>query len=340
MSQSKWKIVHASVVGTSHLERGTECQDRYAYKVFNSPNDVGGEVLVAVLSDGAGSSDCSQFGAEMACSLFIKEIERQISENGSLENVNKEFGLLWLDYFRQQIADFAEEQGRQVRDYACTFLAAVVCETGAVFYQVGDGGIVCSPTGEAESYYFGITPAAKVYANATDFITEEKAGERLLFESTEETIEDLVMFTDGIQPVAVNFQNQTPHEPFLMPMLAPIRKAEFVGEDINGKLEAFLNSPRVNEKTDDDKTLFLASRFAPTIKEQPEILADPVGEENETVVPSSVATTINDEQIDSGEKEEAKSEIVDPEKVDDDLNTEQNKIETFEEEIQFNSVNQ
>lgn len=338
MSQSKWKIVHASVVGTSHLEKGTECQDRYAYKVINSPSN--GEVLVAVLSDGAGSSDCSQFGAEMACSLFIKEIEKQISENGSLENVNKEFGLLWLDYFRQQIADFAEEQGRQVRDYACTFLAAVVCETGAIFYQVGDGGIVCSPTGETESYYFGITPATKVYANATDFITEEKVGERLLFESTEEMIEDLVMFTDGIQSIAANFQNQTPHEPFLMPMLAPIRKTETIGEDLNGKLEDFLNSSKVNEKTDDDKTLFLASRFAPIFEKQPKILADPAVEKKPTVVPSIVTTTINEEQIDSGEKEEIKHEVFSSDKVDDASNTEQNKTETSEQEMQLNSVNQ
>jgi hypothetical protein len=46
-----------------------------------------------------------------------------------------------------------------------------------------------------------------------------------------------------------------------MPMMAPLRS----GNPLNGlneKLEKFLSSPKINEKTDDDKTLILASRRA------------------------------------------------------------------------------
>lgn len=42
MNQSTWKISNASVIGTSHIERGTECQDRHDFKIINTDY---GEVL-------------------------------------------------------------------------------------------------------------------------------------------------------------------------------------------------------------------------------------------------------------------------------------------------------
>ena len=256
MTTSNWNIAHASVRGTSHVEKGTECQDRFDYRLLDTAK---GETLVVVLSDGAGSSQYSQIGAEHACSLFIREIEDKLSDIEGFDNLNKEFGRLWLDYFRQKIADYAEEEEKNTRDYACTFLAAVVWQEGAVFYQVGDGGIIYSTTGEAESYCFGIPPPVKEYANATDFITEKNAGKKLLYEFVREPIKDLVIFTDGIERIAINIQAEMPHEPFLIPMLTPLHAAVKDGITLNEKLAAFLDSPRINEKTDDDKTLFLAS---------------------------------------------------------------------------------
>jgi hypothetical protein len=42
-------------------------------------------------------------------------------------------------------------------------------------------------------------------------------------------------------------------------MFQVLRKVE-IGENLNSSLEKFLSSERVNEKTDDDRTLLLASR--------------------------------------------------------------------------------
>jgi hypothetical protein len=41
-------------------------------------------------------------------------------------------------------------------------------------------------------------------------------------------------------------------------MIAPLRNG--ASNDLNEKLEKFLASPKINEKTDDDKTIILASR--------------------------------------------------------------------------------
>lgn len=260
MRTSKWKIAHASVIGTAHIARDSECQDRYDFRVLETTE---GEVLVAALADGAGSSERSQIGAELACSLFVEQVSIHFESEGKLENLTENFGILWLDYFRQNIGERAAEEEKPLREFACTFLAAVVGENGAVFYQVGDGAIVCSMNGDSESYFFGVIPTKKTYANATDFITDENAAKRLLYDFVEEPIQDLAIFTDGIQAVAVNYQSDMPHEPFLKPMLAPLRKAVTVDGDLNENLSKYLDSPKINDKTDDDKTLFLASRHVP-----------------------------------------------------------------------------
>ena len=260
MNSSVWKIAHASVTGTSHLARGTECQDRFDSQVLET---LEGKVMVVVLADGAGSSELSQVGAELACRLFIQQIAVHFESEGKLTDLNRNFGVLWLEYFRQKIGEQAAEEDKLVRKYACTFLAAVIGESGAVFYQVGDGAIVCSLSGEAESYFFPIAPAKKIYANATNFITNESAEKYLVYDYIPEAIEDLAMFTDGVESFAVNFQTEMPHEPFLRPMLAPLRKADQTNTNINDNLAEFLDSPRINDKTDDDKTLFLASRHVP-----------------------------------------------------------------------------
>ena len=96
----------------------------------------------------------------------------------------------------------------------------------------------------------------------TDFLTDETARERLRFNFVEERIEDLILFSDGVAPVAVNYQTNAPHEPFLAPMIAPLRSGSSAN-GLNEKLEKFLSSPKINEKTDDDKTIILASRHKP-----------------------------------------------------------------------------
>lgn len=259
IAESQWKIAYASVIGTSHIEKGTECQDRFEYKSLDTPR---GETLVVVLSDGAGRSEFSQIGAELACNFFISEIEKLLSDEEGFDNLNRNFAIDWLYCFRQKITEYAEEEEKNVKDFACTFLAGIIWDDGAVFYQVGDGGIIYSPTGESDSFCFGILPATKEYANATDFITEKSAEKRLLCELVQEPIKELAMFTDGIERLATNISAGLPHEPFLIPMMTPLREVNYDSEILNEKLATFFNSPRINEKTDDDKTLFLASRIS------------------------------------------------------------------------------
>ncbi len=253
-----WRVAHASAIGLAHINQNTECQDRFACTTVTTETE--GEVLIAVVADGAGSTTDGQIGAQIACEIFTKEVADFLSaKDASVKSLTADFGRLWISYFQRKIAEISQKDKKELRDYASTFVGAVIGAHYAVFYQVGDGGIVFSASGDVESYRFAIAPVEAEYVNVTDFVTDETAAERLRFELVEEKIEDLILFSDGIYPVAVDYQKSAPHEPFLMPMIAPLRNAAALN-GLNEKLENFLSSPKINEKTDDDKTIILASR--------------------------------------------------------------------------------
>lgn len=257
MNAGVWRVSHASAIGQAHLNQNTECQDRFRCRAVETGE---GEVLIAAIADGAGSTTSGGRGAEIACETFVESVTDFLNaKDASVKSLNEEFGYGWLGFARRKISEAAQADEKTVRDYAATFLGAVVGARSAAFYQIGDGGIVFSSAAEAPNYRFAVAPAETLYVNMTDFITDETAAQRLRFSFIEEAIEDLILFSDGIFPVAVDFQTNEPHAPFLAPMLAPLRNGAD-GDNLNGKLHAFLASPKINEKTDDDKTIILASR--------------------------------------------------------------------------------
>jgi serine/threonine protein phosphatase PrpC len=256
MSLGKWRVAQASVIGQSHLNQNTVCQDRLLTRIVESETD--GEILIAVVADGAGSTTDGQRGAEIACEFFVNQVV-EFAKQASVKSLNEDFGRRWIGFYQQQIAAIAQVEKKELREYATTLVGAVVSRDCAVFYQVGDGGAVFSTCGKLESYRFSIAPVETEYVNMTEFLTDEAAANSLRFVLVEEAIEDLILFSDGIFAVAVNYQTGKPHEPFLMPMIAPLRNGN-APNDLNKKLENFLASPKLNEKTDDDKTIILASR--------------------------------------------------------------------------------
>ncbi|HNQ14115.1 MAG TPA: PP2C family serine/threonine-protein phosphatase [Pyrinomonadaceae bacterium] len=253
-----WRFAYASVTGSAHQNQSTECQDRFLCESVATPS---GDVLIAVVADGAGSTTAGQHGAEAACSLFRDTVVDFLNtKNASVRSLNLEFGKLWVGFLRNRIAGLASESGKEIREYASTVIGTVVGDDVAAFFQVGDGGAVYSLTGEVESFEFAIPPQDSEYVNVTEFVTDDFAEGAVRFALIDARIEDVVLFSDGIYAVAVDYQSNRPHEPFLKPMIAPLRNPNGTPERLNEKLEAFLSSPKLNEKTDDDKTIILASR--------------------------------------------------------------------------------
>lgn len=216
---------------------------------------------MAVAADGAGSASRAEEGAQLTCESFIKTMAPLLSIDDGVENVTQAVASAWLNDFQQDIAQRADLTGSHVRDFACTFLAAIVGPAAAVFLQIGDGAIVVSPCDEPEEFSWIFWPKKGEYENQTTFVTDVSAEGRLNYELVRTRIDEVALFTDGLQRLALHMVDQSVHAPFFRPIFSALRATPAgASETTSSQLVTFLDSDRVNERTDDDKTLIVATR--------------------------------------------------------------------------------
>ncbi|HEY4587585.1 MAG TPA: PP2C family serine/threonine-protein phosphatase [Thermoanaerobaculia bacterium] len=258
MSLPEWRLAAASALGTAHVDLGLPCQDAHRCSVQRT---AGGEpVLIAVVCDGAGSAARADAGAQLASRMIHDEIAAALGAAGfGVRDITQAWIEECLGRFQAAVAARAEAEECQPRDFACTLLAAAVGPDCAAFCQIGDGVIVIGE--EEDTYRWIFWPERGEYENVTFFATEPEAADHLQFELLERRIDEVALLSDGLQRLALHYQTRTAHAAFFKPMLAALRAApEDALESLSDQLAAYLSSPAVNERTDDDKTLILASR--------------------------------------------------------------------------------
>jgi len=153
---------------------------------------------------------------------------------------------------REAVLAEAERLGVSGRELACTALLAVIGPSVAAFAQIGDGAMV---VGDRVIFW----PEPAEYANATDFLTDDDWAAKLHFAMTDAPVTEVAVLTDGLQRLALDFQGKAPHAAFFRPLFDALRSATDV-EALVEPFRDFLDSPRVNARTDDDKTLVIAVR--------------------------------------------------------------------------------
>lgn len=253
MTPAGWKVVSASVRGTSHAASGAPCQDSHAIlRVHTS----GGDHLIVVCADGAGSAKHAEIGATTACAAVATAVAIFLRSGSSLSNADDDQVKAWCREGRKAVRRAAAECGATVRDLACTLVAAVVGAEGAVFFQIGDGAVV-GVIGQCCGVVFW--PQGGEYAGTTYFLTDDEWEKNLLIRSVACAVDELALFTDGLERLILRFAEQVAHVPFLAPMWAVLRRSGD-GSELSPSLESFLESAAVVERTDDDKTLILATR--------------------------------------------------------------------------------
>jgi hypothetical protein len=97
------------------------------------------------------------------------------------------------------------------------------------------------------------------YASTTYFITDD-VGVKCSIKRVSEPINSIVMFTDGLERLALDFSSHEAHQGFFDGVMNPVSKSSAVGKDIilSNQLLSFLSSEGVCSRTDDDKTLVVA----------------------------------------------------------------------------------
>lgn len=214
------------------------------------------DILVAVICDGMGSAKFGAQGAAITCRVISESARAYFANTADLPS--EEDVWAWVDDARERITRAALARSSERREFSCTLVAVLATTTDTVLLHIGDGAPVVQRNGEwiAPSW-----PAHGEYASQTYFVTDDPAPQ-LKVTPLGEPVEAIAAFSDGIERLVLDFSNRTAPPAFFDGMIKPLLGSQSVGRDqkLCLSLKRYLNGERINERTDDDKSLILALR--------------------------------------------------------------------------------
>jgi len=258
---SRWNVAAAATVGERHIADGRPCEDAWAvrhYQVQGTP------WLILAVSDGAGTAGRAQAGSACAVAAFADSAVRSLKANPVM---TAEVLLDCLGAARVALAVEAGLAGASIRDFACTLLGAVIGPGVAAFVQVGDGAIVIAGD-EPGSWAWMFEPQKGEYANETCFLSNEDAIAGASIAVFADVPAEIAIFSDGLENLLIRNQPER-HvvAAFFDQMFPPVRRADAAGidADLCDHLARYLASPQIAARSDDDRTLILATSLRETI---------------------------------------------------------------------------
>ncbi|MBC7555235.1 MAG: protein phosphatase 2C domain-containing protein [Taibaiella sp.] len=251
-----WKAIGNSVIGTSHLARGATCEDAIQFRVL--PDSHGGDVLICCVSDGAGSATHAAYAAQYCTKYAVEALDALVARQAVIaESDIYEI----VENIYEHLAGEAKANETELNEYSCTLLGCCITGSKAVFFQIGDGAIVRI---DSSGFYSPVWwPDNGEYQNSTSFLVDDMAFSNLNISIIEDSINEVAIFTDGLQMLALNMEPRQAHQPFFTGMFKYLRLADDVDKVsiLQRKAAEYLDSTTINSRTDDDKTLFLATRL-------------------------------------------------------------------------------
>lgn len=244
-----WRWASASVIGTSHIQKGDRLQDAHAVSELRNG------WIFAVVSDGAGSAKFGAFGAWLICRFLSVRFREWIHENPELptdEDLSD-----WIDELRDRISAIATRRGTVPRQFAATLAAIVVTPDEAVTLHIGDSAIVGRKGGGWDMLCW---PENGEYASSTYFVTDDPEPRLNIIRHPREH-DAFALFSDGVGDLALSHLERAAHTRFFDPMIRPVDVASGEGRlvELSAKLATYLAGRSVCVRSDDDKTLILIS---------------------------------------------------------------------------------
>jgi hypothetical protein len=128
----------------------------------------------------------------------------------------------WIEDTRAALEQETQPRACSVRDLACTLLVAIIGEGQAAFAQIGDGAVVIDNGSSYEPVFW---PQSGEYANVTFFLTDESAPSMFLFSRVERRVDEVALFTGGLQLLALDYGKRTAHAPFFATVFRQLRNS-------------------------------------------------------------------------------------------------------------------
>ncbi|MGA7932663.1 MAG: PP2C family serine/threonine-protein phosphatase [Kovacikia sp.] len=254
-----WKTIVRSVIGTSHLQQQLPCQDFGGDLIL-------GDVLIGAVADGAGSAAHSDIGAKLAVRIVLEYLtlteawlqKRQQSwrslPHPPAQDLTKKLFTKIVTKVNLGLRKQAESSGYSVDDLACTLLIFLATPHWVAAMQIGDGFIVVRS--KRKDYQLLFQPDKGEYANQTTFVTSASALAEMQICILPSHPTFICASTDALERVAIRMSDWTAFSPFFKPFEEYLVETPHPEKD-DEYLISFLESDRLNSRTDDDKTLLL-----------------------------------------------------------------------------------
>lgn len=250
----KWCYATASVIGSSHIRTGTRLQDAKYCFVTSCADD--SHVLFAVVADGAGSAKFGGQGASIVCRAFASQARSALRRTTELPDDETIWS--WLDVARDCIQISAKKRELSPRDFATTLVLVMASTDTILTAHIGDGAIVVR---NKDSHLWRVLsePHHGEYASTTYFVTDDPQPAMRIGRHPN-VFDAVAAFSDGIENLVLDSVTGAASAAFFSPMVKPLDASTVTGKDYNlsRSLAIFLASDRLNERTDDDKTLIVA----------------------------------------------------------------------------------
>jgi Protein phosphatase 2C len=149
------------------------------------------------------------------------------------------------------------------RDFAATLVGIILCDDEFVLCHVGDGACPIRKR-EGQEWLVPSWPAHGEYASSTYFVTDEPVV-NLRITRWQGDFSDVAVFSDGLERLVLDFSQRVAFQPFFDSMLKPLSGiGPGRSRRLSVGLRTFLNSSIVADRTDDDKSLIIATRARTT----------------------------------------------------------------------------
>lgn len=235
VSENGFEVIAATVRGKKHKHDGTNCDDFYAFEIFDN-------AVIAAVADGAGSKLFSRIGAKASCEAVVKYVKARLSaikrDNPNYLEIlglpldNADFGAICgqvaamlRDSFAEAFAaveaayekrkdypEFEEAAGRkpELKDFSCTLLASVIIpveiagekEYLTASIQLGDGMIAAVDENAENPLILLGTADGGSFSGETEFLTSEhfRSPESLMSRTKirRGKLSSFMLMTDGV----------------------------------------------------------------------------------------------------------------------------------------------
>lgn len=242
-----WKVVGASVTGKTHEDERAPCQDAFAFAAE-------GERLVALVSDGAGSSAHASLGARHGVDTLAASLRELLATVRGAGPGRAEVAEA-IARARDSLVRRVVELGTKLEDHHATLVGALAWPGGGLLLHIGDGAAVARH-GDATTVS---RPENGAFVEQTFFYTEDAWEQHLRVTPLPTAPDSVVLVTDGASTFALA-PGATGLDPGFMDPVA--RHLARVDAEAGARaLQATLGDPRTWAITGDDKTLLWALRL-------------------------------------------------------------------------------